>query len=372
MMLNGVNRNLKVGVSVKSINKALGYQLIEEVPYMRCSTKNDSYWDKLEWNKGVIVQLKADGSFVNASRNNGVWTFRTRNGSTYPSDAFPVVSQYLDALVEEFPEMEDGEDYIEGVHTPYDNIEDYVISGEMLVLDEDYDVLDRSTGNGILNSMLQTGGRDMDRSVSFRFVVWDIYKKDYEKDKSTYIERFTLLRDMFHSNQNMDFESRFTHLSLIDTHVVYNPEDAVRITNEWMAKGFEGSIVKNPNATFKNGTSKDFIKMKVDFDCDLQVTGFIEGKGKNEDTFGSLVCQSNDGKLVVNVSGFTDKQRKDIWNDMDNTIGKIITVKSNGIIDNRVNDGKSLYLPRFIEFRLDKDTADDLDAIYKQYESLFK
>ena len=72
-----------------------------------------------------------------------------------------------------------------------------------------------------------------------------------------------------------------------------------------------------------------------------------------------MQCQSSDGKLKVNVgSGFTDKQRE-----QEPPIGKIITVKANDLIDKRESDVYSLFLPIYVETRLDKSEADAIERI---------
>lgn len=341
LLFHAVNRNLKVGIQVKSINKAYknvyGEDLIEEVPYMRCSLKDKSNWDKLQWEEGVIVQLKADGMFCNAYYEDGHWLFRSRNGSSFPLGSFEGIESDLDK-------------------SSFSS--DKVISGELIIY-EDGVLMERSKGNGLLNSLLQNGVLEDKYKVVFE--VWDLYKRDFKKDKSTYLDRWNELVENLTDGDSV---------RLIDSHTVYSPEDSMRITNEWMAQGYEGSIVKNPKAKFKNGTSKDFIKYKVDLDVDLRITGWNEGNGKNEDTFGSLTCESEDGKVVVNVSGFTDKERQEIFDEIDYYIGKVMTVRSNGIINRDGSDIKSLFLPRFIEFRLDKDIADTLEDIETQFNNI--
>ena len=77
---------------------------------------------------------------------------------------------------------------------------------------------------------------------------------------------------------------------------------------------------------------------------------------------GALTCESSDGKIRVNVgSGFTDEDRKSIT--PENSIGKFIEVVSNGIINTVDREEYSLFLPRFVEFRFDKDEADSFDAV---------
>jgi DNA ligase-1 len=103
--------------------------------------------------------------------------------------------------------------------------------------------------------------------------------------------------------------------------------------------------------------------LKVEAEVDLIVRGFNPGNGKNEKWFGSIICESSDGKIQVNVSGFTDKDRERINKEKAQWIdSKIITVKANSIMKN--DSGASrLFLPRFAEERLDKDTADSYEKI---------
>ena len=52
-----------------------------------------------------------------------------------------------------------------------------------------------------------------------------------------------------------------------------------------------------------------------------------KGEGKFADTLGSIVCQSEDGELQTNVSGFSDKVRNEIWENREKYIDTIVTVK---------------------------------------------
>ena len=126
--------------------------------------------------------------------------------------------------------------------------------------------------------------------------------------------------------------------------------------------GKEGVVLKNPTAIWKDGTSKEQIKMKLVCDCDLKVVGFDEGEGKYLGNLGSVVCESSDGMLRTNVSGFNDKTRSEIWKHREDYLGKIITVKFNDVM---IKEGQkaSLFLPRFVEFRDDKSESDTLEQI---------
>ena len=87
----------------------------------------------------------------------------------------------------------------------------------------------------------------------------------------------------------------------------------------------------------------------------------IEGNGKYKGLVGALNCISACGKLSVSVGcGFTDEMR---GVDFKEYIGKIITVTYNEKITKKGSDEVSLFLPRFVEVRADKDVADNLDRI---------
>ena len=78
---------------------------------------------------------------------------------------------------------------------------------------------------------------------------------------------------------------------------------------------------------------------------------------------GALICQSSDGKVEVSVgSGYSDAQRREFTRD--EMIGKVVTVLYNERIASLGRAGvDSLFLPRFIEVREDKDVANSSKEI---------
>jgi len=86
--------------------------------------------------------------------------------------------------------------------------------------------------------------------------------------------------------------------------------------------------------------------------------------------FGSITCRTSDQLLEVNVSGFSDELRNDIFNRKDELYGTIMAVRSNNIMPPTTSNGLySLFLPRFVEFRKDKTTADSLQQVKDQFDS---
>ena len=96
--------------------------------------------------------------------------------------------------------------------------------------------------------------------------------------------------------------------------------------------------------------------------ADLVCVGWEEGTKKNAGILGALVCETSDGKLRVGVgTGFKQHQRESIK--PENIVGKIIAVKYNCVVKDKRSNTYSMFLPRFIEERFDKDTADTFDSL---------
>ena len=92
-------------------------------------------------------------------------------------------------------------------------------------------------------------------------------------------------------------------------------------------------------------------------ECDLKIVDVLSGTGKYEGMLGSVVCESDDGVIQVNVgSGLNENQRETLKKE--DLIGKIVAVKYNTRITNKQGE-ESLFLPIFIELREDKDVADN-------------
>ena len=70
-------------------------------------------------------------------------------------------------------------------------------------------------------------------------------------------------------------------------------------------------------------------------------------------------------------SGLTDAQHKKFFLTQDEMIGKIVTIKGNDLVTNELKqDQYSIFLPRFVEIRDDKNVADTFDKIMATKDSI--
>ena len=127
----------------------------------------------------------------------------------------------------------------------------------------------------------------------------------------------------------------------------------LEINKQAIAGGYEGIMLKNPEAGYECKRSVAWLKLKPFIELSLEIENVEEGTGKNLGRLGALVCSGNDeGRDVrVNVgSGFSDDLRTQLWGVRDTVLGQIVEVRADAITQNQ--DGTySLRFPRFLRFR---------------------
>lgn len=104
----------------------------------------------------------------------------------------------------------------------------------------------------------------------------------------------------------------------------------------------EGIVVRNKNAIYYTGRTKDSMKLKKYQDRECKITHYIQGQGKFEGMVGSFLCQ--DGKKSIKIgSGMDENFRKN-----PPSVGTIITYKFFGY----TNKGNPRF-PTFLRIRSD-------------------
>ena len=338
-----LNRDLRLGMGIKTINK-VWKGLIPEFGVMLCSPANEKTLAKMDY--PCLAQLKLDGMRSVVIVNGDNVQVKSRSGKDI---------QLHGEFDEQFSKLAQGGSW--------------VFDGELLVLGDDGNPLDRKTGNGILNKAVK-GTITPEDAKRVRMVVWDMIKGDgFAKgsdNRFNYNLRFkslhqylTVFSQGWIAGMAQCGENIQPKMTLVVTREVQNYEEAQVWAKEVMAQGHEGIILKSTAGLYENKRVNHQLKIKAELEADLKVIGWVEGTGRNSGRLGALIVESADGAVKVNVgSGFTDEMRDEITKD--NIIGSIITVRYNEIIQDKNSSTKSLFLPRFLEVRLDKDTADIL------------
>lgn len=347
-----IGRDIRAGVGVGIINEVYK-NLIEEIPYCKCGKLDEKALERFDtMPDGFLIQKKSDGQFSYIIIQDGEVSFLTRAGTQWTSDK-------LSKELKQLPNC--------------------VIVGEALII-EDGKVFDRKTGNGLLTKFIKRestlatledkakSGRTkakldlaekrdefnwIDSTINFQ--VWDsVTLEEFENGLSTrpYTERFGEAIRLSFMTQS---------LQPIPSYRVYSMKEAQAIADEYISEGFEGAVIKKLDTIWEDGTSKDMVKIKEVYDADLYCVGIKLGKGKYEGKIGSLILQTTCGRIEVDCgSGLTDLDRN---KHPDEFIGKIIEIQYNKFIQSKKDKPASLYLPRFIEVREDKNIATSYEEI---------
>jgi len=325
-----IDRDLKINMGRSNINKVFKNLIVKPV-YMRCGIYTAKTASKINFDNRPFVQLKADGTYREFKVVDGEVSCISRQGEEYK---YPELFEELEGLA-------DGH-YI----------------GELTVHPEDGEVMNRALGNGLINS-------DNPPHGDIVLDVWDhITLKEYGNAKARiknirpYHERFHYVQSIFGQKPNHDLRVR-----TILSHRVTNIKDAMKLTVGWMEEGLEGAIIKDADAVFRDGTSPQQLKLKLEIDVDVRITGFKEGTPgtKREKTFGSIQFANDDGTIKGYAGGIPDKYLEDFNSRREELIGSVMSVQCNDLTQARGNDYHALSHPRFIELRLDKDDTDTLE-----------
>ena len=336
------------GVSVALVNRVwehaidTGIKLCKAEPYSVKMMKNIKY--------PCYVQKKEDGArclcFVDTE--NSTVKFLSSSGKEYT------------CLIELENEIWQSQYFFSLEH----NNESFVLDGELVVLDNNNNIMPRKEGNGFLTKSIR-GTITESEAERIRFVIWDyIPFSEYYCNKTPslpYHERLRLVKLL------TKYGDAFTS---IDTKTANDIQEIIAEFKKKLKNGDEGIIVKNTNFIWEGKRIKEQIKLKLDLDTTLQVTGWKYGaKGtKYETMLGSLECSSSDGKVCVSVgSGFSDAFRKQFVKtyQRSDSNSMFVEIRSKKKKKNANDDTYSLFLPRFIEIRLDKTEADDFEMIQK-------
>jgi DNA ligase-1 len=351
-----IRRDLRAGFTDGTINRVFP-KTIAEFPYMRCSLPPKSNMPDWDWSLGIISQEKADGMFANVNVDSvGSVNITSRQGTPIPLDHIPDLAAACERTL------------AAGTQT----------HGEITVY-KDGKILPREEGNGIMNSICSGG--ELPAGHTLRFDAWDQIPMLAVQPKGKYEVPYkarlaALISQVKAAAQELVTPggAPITHAGVfvIPTRVVRSKAEAMAHYRELLKLGKEGTICKHPMAIWKDGTSKDQVKLKLEVDVDLEVIEVMPGTPgtKTEGRPGALRCQSSDGLLVVNVTIKNEKMRDDVEAANDAFIGKIFPVRANSIMEADEPDGlSSLFLPRFVEAtpRTDKREADSLQQVRDQF-----
>ena len=318
-------KDLRCGMSEKTVNKVLKGTTIEPIPVFECMLAHDGANHEKKITGAKLLEPKLDGvrciTVVNYESRTVVQY--TRNGKVLEN-----FSHISDAILANITLLG----------------RSYVLDGEVV-------------SNSFQELMKQVHRKDDAKASDARLMLFDIIPL------SEFLEGKSTLGQRRRSNLLKSFKAVFDKCGHIDI-IPQTEVDLDSYVGELQFKqfnkdaiegGFEGIMIKDINAPYECKRTVSWLKMKPFIEVSLTVTGFEEGTGRNEGKLGALICEGvDDGKsILVNVgSGFTDDMRADYWADKETMVGQIVEVRADAAT--RSQDSEDIYslrFPRFLRFR---------------------
>ena len=314
-----VTKELKTGITAKTINKALKDNLIREFNVMLAhSFFKDNNGEKLKGD--FIVTTKLDGLRIVCIRENDSIKFFSRQGQ---------VIEGLKDLEAEFLKLP--------TNTVYD--------GELLLKNDK-----NLASDDLYRETMKIARRDGIKK-NLEFHMFDLLPlEDFQKGecKTPCIDRKKQLHELIDSKE---FEF------IIEVPILYvgNDKDKIiSLLNKAKENNQEGVMVNKAKGNYECKRSKSILKVKAMQTCDLKIIGFEEGSGLNKGRLGALLVNYK-GYTVGVGSGFSQEDRIKIWNNQDGYLGKIVEIQYFEESTNQ-NDKNavSLRFPVYKQIRWDK------------------
>lgn len=226
-------------------------------------------------------------------------------------------------------------------------LKNYFVDGELLYKNEegmsDSEAFQKGTGIAM--------SKNIDKS-DLKLVIFDLFPiKEFWSgiSKEPYHERKQMLLKI---KENIELFDEVKNLEVVQ--MCYEGTDHSQIwkwLNHAEENDWEGIII-NLDTQYECKRTKNLIKVKKFFNCDIKCIEIEEGSGRNKGTLGALVCDYKGNKVKVG-SGFSDEDRKHIWRHPEDIINKIISVKYKEETKNK-DGGISIQFPIFETIRFDK------------------
>lgn len=326
-----ITQDLKIGVTATSLNKVYGADFIPKIGCMLGTLYGDVGPVKTKW--PCIVTEKLDGIRRILIKENGVVRCYSRSGHEDTG---------LVEIIEEAKWLPN--------NTVYD--------GELLAEGTFKDSIAlRQATNSIANSKGEKTG--------LIFNIFDMVPVDEffagTSVKDALVRKITLgatLGD--ESIQHLDerwpvllqafgIHRELKHIKPVPIlGLVKNMTEVEPIVAEIWSRGGEGVMLNATSGLYEIKRSKNLLKVKHTEEHVLTIVDMVEGTGKFEDMLGALIVDYKGNKLGVG-SGFTDQQRKEIWNNCSAYIGAKVEIETFGESTNAMRE-VSLNCPIFKRF----------------------
>lgn len=318
-------KDLRCGVSEKTINKVVekNYDKSYSIPVFTCQLAHDSANHESKVAGEKLIEVKLDGVRVIAIvYPTGTVSLFSRNGKQL--DNFPLVEQQL------------------GKHARF-FAEPVILDGEIM----------SASFQDLMKQVHRKSDAKADDAVLNLFDIITLREFQQGQGKHRQIDRSYSLAAWY--NQFADHMPNITIVGqeLVNLSTPGGQARFKQINQEAVDGGYEGIMIKDPEAVYECKRSVSWLKLKPFIEVTLEVVDVEEGTGRNTGRLGALVCSGEDDGRRISVncgSGFSDSDRGLFWDCRGQLVGQLVEVRADAVTQNQ--DGTySLRFPRFLRFR---------------------
>lgn len=307
------SKTLKLGIDVKTVNKAYGKGFIPVHEVMLGSPR-----DKLRLKDGEEFTLTQKLNGIRCTYVDGKMI--SRQGKEFIG---------LEFIAEELNKL----------------CPAYVFDGELIR--KNVDGISDNENFRLTTSMVNSEDGD---KLGLEFVLFDCLPlSEFIEGKSSakYIDR----------RGSLDYLIKANNCKYLRTVPIYYQGNDVNMIDKFLEEvdrlGYEGLMLNKNNAPYECKRVTSLIKIKSFKHSDLRIVDVLEGEGKYVGMLGAIVVDYK-GNTVNVGSGFTDEQRKEYWEIKDELIGKIAQIKYKEVSKNKDTGLESLQFPIFEMLRFEK------------------
>lgn len=295
-------KDMRAGFSETTVNKVVGKEHKKYIiPVFSCQLAHDSngHENKVAGNK--LIEVKLDGvRVITIVHPDGRVDQFSRNGKELVN--FPHVKEQIAKVAHSFKEA-------------------MVLDGEIM----------SSSFQDLMKQVHRKSDVQSTDAVLNLFDILTLEEFENGKSSTTQINRSQALQDWVNTNYEAMPNVKALAFENVDLDTAKGQLRFKEINAQAVAGGYEGIMIKDPEAGYECKRSVAWLKLKPFIEVSLEVVAVEEGTGRNIGKLGALVCEGEDNgqRIEVNVgSGFTDSNRDTYWSGRDTLIGNIVEVRA--------------------------------------------
>ncbi len=318
-------KDLRCGVSEKTVNKVAKKFPQYKIPVFTCQLAHDSANHEKKMTGKKMIEVKLDGVRVVTVIKDGKVEMFSRNGKQFHN--FGHIITEIEEVLKTNP-------------APYP----LVLDGEVM-------------SANFQDLMKQVHRKDGKQSTDAVLHLFDVLPLDcflagkYDKPQT---ERTSLVYHWVDQNK-----ANLKHIDVLDHHMVdlstpEGEERFVELNKAAVDGGYEGVMIKDPDAPYECKRSHAWLKAKPFIEITLKVVAVEEGTGRNVGRLGAVIVEGEDDGYNYSLncgSGFTDAQRDQFWTERTSLIGNLIEIRADARTKSQDSETYSLRFPRFKCFR---------------------